>query len=117
MKGKAALAIGLAGGYVFGTKDGRQRYEQMKSQATRWWSDPRVQEKAAQARQLAQQTASKAQETTKAKASKVRAAKSSTGHEGGGTDVSSPGLPSDTAPSTSPSTPPSSPATSTGRTA
>jgi hypothetical protein len=43
MKGKILLATGLAVGYVLGTRAGRERYEQIKSAATRFWSDPRVQ--------------------------------------------------------------------------
>lgn len=41
MKGKAGLVIGLAAGYVLGTRAGRQRYEQIKTQATKVWElDP-----------------------------------------------------------------------------
>lgn len=32
MKGKAGLVIGLAAGYVLGTRAGRERYEQIKAQ-------------------------------------------------------------------------------------
>ena len=49
MKGKAALVVGLAAGYVLGTRDGRGRYEQIKSQANRLWNDPKVQKNVAQA--------------------------------------------------------------------
>jgi len=57
MKGKAALLVGLAAGYVLGTRDGRERYEQIKTQANRLVNDPRVQEKASQAADLAKQKA------------------------------------------------------------
>lgn len=36
------LGIGLAVGYVLGTRDGRERYDQMKSWVTGVWEDPRV---------------------------------------------------------------------------
>lgn len=36
---------GAAIGYVLGARDGRGRYEQIKSQADSLWHDPRVQEK------------------------------------------------------------------------
>ena len=36
---------GAANGYVLGARDGRGRYEQIKSQADSLWHDPRVQEK------------------------------------------------------------------------
>ena len=37
-----ALAVGVAIGYVLGTRDGRARYDQMKAKATELWEDPRV---------------------------------------------------------------------------
>jgi gas vesicle protein len=36
------LGIGLALGYVLGTRDGRPRYEQIKGQALKIWNDPKV---------------------------------------------------------------------------
>lgn len=33
MRGKVGLVIGLAAGYVLGTRAGRERYEQIKAQA------------------------------------------------------------------------------------
>ncbi len=44
MKAKLALLVGGAAGYVFGTRDGRQRYEQLKTSAQTLWQDPKVQE-------------------------------------------------------------------------
>jgi hypothetical protein len=57
MKGKITLLVGGAVGYVLGTRAGRERYEQIKSQAQSLWNDPRVQEKAAQAQDLAKEKA------------------------------------------------------------
>lgn len=37
-----ALAVGVAIGYVLGTRDGRARYDQMKTKVTELWEDPRV---------------------------------------------------------------------------
>jgi hypothetical protein len=54
MKGKAALLAGLGIGYVLGTRDGRERYEQIKAQATKAWNNPRVQETADKAQTKAQ---------------------------------------------------------------
>jgi hypothetical protein len=48
MKGKIALVIGAAAGYVLGTRDGRQRYDQIKSKAESLWQDPKVQEAVSQ---------------------------------------------------------------------
>ena len=36
------LGLGLAVGYVLGTRDGRERYDQMKAWVTGIWQDPRV---------------------------------------------------------------------------
>jgi hypothetical protein len=36
------LGLGLAIGYVLGTRDGRERYEWMKAKVTGVWEDPRV---------------------------------------------------------------------------
>lgn len=62
MFSKTALVLGLGAGYVLGTRDGRERYEQIKTQANRLWNDPKVQKKAAQARDKAKQKAPKIQE-------------------------------------------------------
>jgi len=43
MKGKILFIAGLGIGYVLGTRAGRERYEQLKTQVARLWNDPRVQ--------------------------------------------------------------------------
>lgn len=43
MKAKSAFVVGAALGYVFGTRAGRARYEQIKGWASSLWHDPRVQ--------------------------------------------------------------------------
>ncbi len=74
------LPLLIAGGigYVFGTRAGRERYEQMKSAYDKVRSDPRVQEKAQQATDLAKQQApvvkDKVTEAAGAATEKVRAA-------------------------------------------
>ena len=42
MRGKILFALGLGVGYVFGTRAGRARYNQIKSAALKVWNDPRV---------------------------------------------------------------------------
>lgn len=49
MRGKILLLVGFGVGYVLGTRDGRERYEQIKAQAKKMWTDPRVQKAADQA--------------------------------------------------------------------
>jgi hypothetical protein len=55
--GKLSLLAGGAVGYVLGTRAGRSRYEQLKSQAQRLWNDPRVQSKASGAVDVAKDKA------------------------------------------------------------
>lgn len=43
MRGKLLFVTGAAVGYVFGTRAGRKRYEQMKSAAIKVWESPGVQ--------------------------------------------------------------------------
>ena len=53
------LLVLVAGGvgYVLGTKAGRERYEQIRGMATRVKDDPRVQQKASRAADLAKEKA------------------------------------------------------------
>ena len=57
MKGKVLFVVGLGVGYVLGTRAGRERYEQIKSQAQSVWRSPKVQEKATQAQDYAREKA------------------------------------------------------------
>jgi len=43
MKGKILFVAGLGLGYVLGTRAGREKYEQLKAAAMKFWNDPRVQ--------------------------------------------------------------------------
>ena len=85
------LPLLIAGfiGYVLGTKAGRERYEQMRSQFDKVRNDPRVQEKAQQAADLAKEKApvvkDKVTEAAGAATDKVKSVK-------GGADESTNGL-------------------------
>jgi hypothetical protein len=41
---KLSLLIAAGAGYVLGTRAGRERYEQIKSQTTKAWNNPKVQD-------------------------------------------------------------------------
>ena len=43
MKGKILLVVGIGIGYVLGTRAGREKYDQLKASAQKFWNDPRVQ--------------------------------------------------------------------------
>jgi len=77
MKGKIALLAGGAIGYVLGARAGRERYDQIMSQAQGLWNNPKV-----------QQTASQAQDLAKEKASEAASKVTSSGQDGSGGDSS-----------------------------
>jgi len=72
---KLPLLVAAGVGYVLGAKAGRERYEQIRSQAQRFARDPRVQEKARQAADTVKDKApiikDKATDAASAAASKV----------------------------------------------
>lgn len=78
---KLTILISGAIGYVLGTRAGRERYEQIKSMAGRVKDDPRVQEKAQQAADLAREKApvvkDKVQDVAGTAAAKVKETTSS----------------------------------------
>jgi hypothetical protein len=53
MRGKVGLVIGLAAGYVLGTRAGRERYEQIKAQAVKVWNLDPVQEQVGKVKDFA----------------------------------------------------------------
>lgn len=57
MKKLSVLVIGAAG-YVLGSRAGRERYEQIKRQATKAWNKPVVQDAADNVEQAVKSTAS-----------------------------------------------------------
>jgi hypothetical protein len=80
VRGKILLVLGLGIGYVLGTRDGRARYNQMKSAALKVWNDPRVQEQVNAATEFvkenAPEVASAVTENVKKIAQRVEAARS-----------------------------------------
>ena len=113
MKGKAALVVGMAAGYVLGTRDGRGRYEQIKSQADRLWNDPKVQRNVAQAQDIVKEKApvvqAKVSDVAQKATSKVTGSDDSSSTSTGDLTVDTTTVP----PSTTPPVTPVSPATTT----
>lgn len=69
---KITLAAAAAIGYVFGTRAGRERYEQISEKATSLWNNPKVQEQAGKAQELAKERAPKASEKISKAAGKAK---------------------------------------------
>lgn len=65
--GKLSMLAGGAIGYVLGARAGRERYDQIKGQAQRVWTDPRVQRKATVAADVAKDKAASAVDLAKDK--------------------------------------------------
>ena len=57
MRGKVGLVIGLAAGYVLGSRAGRERYEQIKEQVQKVWNLEPVQEQVGKAKEFAKSAA------------------------------------------------------------
>ena len=57
MKGKVGLVVGLAAGYVLGSRAGRERYEQIKAQVDKVWNLEPVQEQVGKAKEFAKTSA------------------------------------------------------------
>jgi hypothetical protein len=58
------IAVGTAG-YVLGARAGRERYEQIKTQAGKLWSSPTVQQAASGAQDVASKASSKVSRSKK----------------------------------------------------
>jgi gas vesicle protein len=67
MAGKLKMLVGFGAGYVIGARAGRERYDQIAAKAQEWWRDPRIQEKAEQAQQVAKQKTGQVQQVVKEK--------------------------------------------------
>jgi hypothetical protein len=57
MRGKLLLLVALAAGYVLGSRAGRQRYEQIKRSAIKFWNAPAVQKQVKHAEDYAKDKA------------------------------------------------------------
>lgn len=86
MKNKLMLLVGAGVGYILGARAGRERYDQIADQATKLWTDPRVQTKVDEVKAKAPEVAQQVGDAAKAKAEEVKA--KVTGHEVTATDGS-----------------------------
>lgn len=82
MRGKAGLVVGLAIGYVLGTRAGRERYEQIKGQWLKVWNLDPVQEQVGKVKDFAKSTAMALPSTLWDSAVKVTKAASTKGTPG-----------------------------------
>ncbi len=57
MRSKILFIVGLAVGYVLGTRAGRERYEQIRRQAEKVWTSPTVQTQVHRAQEFAKERA------------------------------------------------------------
>lgn len=82
MKGKAGLAIGIAVGYVLGSRAGRERYEQIRTQWQKVWNLEPVQEQVSKVADFAKSSAMSLPSTLWDSAVKVGKAASAKGTPG-----------------------------------
>ncbi|GAB7005759.1 hypothetical protein JCM18899A_32320 [Nocardioides sp. AN3] len=91
MKGKLAVLAGVGVGYVLGAKAGRQRYEQIRTSATKLWQSPGVAQQRHKAVDLAKEQASAAKgAVTEVVADKMHKSSGDSGDSGDSSSASSP---------------------------
>ncbi|MEO8528091.1 MAG: hypothetical protein ABI435_03340 [Pseudolysinimonas sp.] len=71
MKGKILFLAGLGLGYVLGTRAGREKYDQLKTQVLKVWNDPRVQKQVDAAQEFVKDKAPEVAEFVSDKAKTV----------------------------------------------
>ncbi|MAP63008.1 MAG: hypothetical protein CMH34_04535 [Microbacterium sp.] len=82
MRGKVGLVIGLTVGYVLGTRAGRERYEQIKTQADNLWNTAPVQKQVDKVKDFAKSSAAALPSTVWDTAVKVTKAATTKGTPG-----------------------------------
>ncbi len=82
MRGKVGLVVGLAAGYVLGSRAGRERYEQIKAQWLKVWNLDPVQQQVEKVKGFAKSTAMALPSTLWDSAVKVTKAASAKGTAG-----------------------------------
>lgn len=111
MRGKILFLTGLGVGYVFGTKAGREKYDQITEAASKFWNDPRVKTRVDQVEGFVKEKAPEVAEfvsgNAKNAASKVGGKKNGGSSNGGSSKPSGSGTTPTPSPSSSTSTTPS----------
>jgi len=82
MRGKVGLIVGIAAGYVLGSRAGRERYDQIKTEWLKVWNAEPVQKQVGKVKEMAKSTAMALPSTLWDSAVKVTKAASSKGSPG-----------------------------------
>ncbi|MGY2701923.1 MULTISPECIES: hypothetical protein [unclassified Nocardioides] len=90
MFSKSSLLVGFAAGYVLGSRAGRERYEQIKSGATRLAGNPTVQSAASKAQETVATQAPAVAGAVKEKATSAASAVADKVHRDGGDHLGDP---------------------------
>ncbi|WP_177191477.1 YtxH domain-containing protein [Nocardioides luteus] len=102
---KPALMTAFGIGYVLGARAGRERYDAIAAKAQKLWRDPRVQEKAHRAGDMAKETAETARQTIHDKMPGDTTPSSASTTTSTSTSTTTPSSASTSKPHTVPSTP------------
>ncbi len=82
MRGKVGLVVGIAAGYVLGSRAGRERYDQIKTEWLKVWNTEPVQKQVGKVKEAAKSTAMALPSTLWDSAVKVTKAAASKGSPG-----------------------------------
>lgn len=80
---KLTMAAAAAAGYVLGTRAGRERYEQISEKASSLWNNPKVQEQAGKAQDMAKEKGPAAKGKMSDTMGKMRGKAKDAGSDGG----------------------------------
>lgn len=84
---KLTMAAAAAVGYVLGSRAGRERYEQISEKASSLWNNPKVQEQATKAQDMAKEKGPAAKGKMSDTMGKVRGKAKDAGRDGGDGDT------------------------------
>ena len=102
MKGKLLLGVGMAAGYVLGSRSGRAAYEKLKARSTELWQSQPVQDKVAAAAGVVKDKAPEVSEQLTEAARRAGTVISSAVHRDAGQPNTSSGSPAEKTPPAAP---------------